>query len=68
MPTFEKWLVLQEEGEVIISFSHFVPHVELNPEKRYLFFPNLNKAVGSNFLRERVEVRESLPLPHLLQS
>ena len=42
-------------GEPVISFSHFLPHIELLPEKRMLFFPNLAKAVGSNFLRRRVE-------------
>lgn len=39
----------------IISFSHFVPRVELNPEKRFLFLPCLPKAVGSTFLGKRVE-------------
>jgi Icc-related predicted phosphoesterase len=29
--------------------------VELMPEKRYLFFPNLSKVVGSTPLQERVE-------------
>lgn len=42
-------------GEPVISFSHFLPHIELLPEKRMLFFPNLAKAVGSTFLRQRVE-------------
>eukprot|EP00668_Euglena_longa_P004897 GGOE01005738.1.p1 GENE.GGOE01005738.1~~GGOE01005738.1.p1 ORF type:complete len:292 (+),score=69.52 GGOE01005738.1:120-995(+) len=31
-------------GLPIISFSHFLPFVELLPEKRYLFYPNLAKA------------------------
>mmetsp|Transcript_55661 Transcript_55661/g.180664 ORF Transcript_55661/g.180664 Transcript_55661/m.180664 type:complete len:196 (-) Transcript_55661:152-739(-) len=39
----------------IISFSHFVPRFELNPEKRFLFLPCLLKAVGSRFLGERVQ-------------
>lgn len=43
------------ERSPIISFSHFVPRVDLNPEKRFLFMPCLNKAVGSRFLGERVE-------------
>ncbi|KAG1681526.1 hypothetical protein FOA52_014032 [Chlamydomonas sp. UWO 241] len=38
----------------VISFSHFVPDVRLNPEKRFLTFPNLAKAVGSDPLGERV--------------
>lgn len=38
----------------IISFSHFVPRVELTPEKRFLYLPTLSKAVGSRFLEERL--------------
>lgn len=45
----------REAGEPVISFSHFLPHIELLPEKRMLFFPNLAKAVGSNYLKKRVE-------------
>eukprot|EP00658_Telonema_sp_P-2_P014365 TRINITY_DN15466_c0_g1_i2.p1 TRINITY_DN15466_c0_g1~~TRINITY_DN15466_c0_g1_i2.p1 ORF type:complete len:277 (+),score=33.27 TRINITY_DN15466_c0_g1_i2:393-1223(+) len=39
----------------LVSFSHFVPRIELVPEKRFLFLPTLNKAVGSRFLGERVD-------------
>ena len=39
----------------LVTFSHFVPRVELNPEKRYLYYPNLVKATGSDFLRARLE-------------
>ena len=39
----------------IISFSHFLPRVELCPEKRFLVYPSLAKAVGSRPLMERVE-------------
>ena len=42
-------------GEPVISFSHFLPKIELLPEKRMLFFPNLAKAVGSNYLGKRVD-------------
>ncbi|PIN24851.1 hypothetical protein CDL12_02432 [Handroanthus impetiginosus] len=38
----------------IISFSHFVPRQELCPEKRMLFYPNLPKIIGSNYLETRV--------------
>jgi len=38
----------------VISFSHFLPRVELLPEKRALFYPHLAKAVGSLFLGERL--------------
>ena len=39
----------------LITFSHFLPRIELNPEKRYLLPPTLAKAVGSNALRARVD-------------
>ena len=38
----------------VITFSHFLPNLELIPEKRYLFFPNLVKASGSVPLGQRV--------------
>ncbi|EFJ47257.1 hypothetical protein VOLCADRAFT_105217 [Volvox carteri f. nagariensis] len=50
-------------GDDVISFSHFLPLQELLPEKRYLTFPNLAKAVGSRFLAERV--RRLRPHLHL---
>jgi len=43
----------------IISFSHFVPRLELNPEKRFLFLPTLAKAVGSRFLEKRIRKLQS---------
>jgi hypothetical protein len=39
---------------VIISFSHYVPRVELCPEKRFLTEPNLAKVVGSDPLERQV--------------
>ena len=30
-------------GHPIISFSHFLPRIELIPEKRFLYYPNLPK-------------------------
>jgi len=45
----------RESGEVVISFSHFLPRIELLPEKRYLYFPTLAKFVGSPLLGRRVE-------------
>lgn len=41
-------------GDIVISFSHFLPRIELTPEKRYLYFPCLNKFVGSLALGARV--------------
>ena len=38
----------------LVTFSHFVPHPSVVPEKRYLFVPALAKAVGSTFLERRV--------------
>ncbi|CAJ1358425.1 unnamed protein product [Effrenium voratum] len=39
----------------VLSFSHFLPRIELNPEKRYLIPSCLAKAVGSLYLKERVQ-------------
>ena len=41
-------------GAHVLSFSHFLPSPELLPEKRYLRYPPLSKAVGSVPLRRRV--------------
>ena len=38
----------------LISFSHFLPRIELIPEKRYLIYPPLMRAVGSEPLGRRV--------------
>lgn len=40
---------------VVISFSHFLPLQELLPEKRWLHFPNLAKACGSDYVATRVK-------------
>ena len=39
----------------VITFSHFLPRIELIPEKRFLLYPKLTQAVGSNILNERIE-------------
>mgnify|MGYP006144851261 CR=1 FL=1 len=41
-------------GAPLITCSHFVPRTELNPEKRFLFFPSLAKACGSDYLARRI--------------
>mmetsp|Transcript_50868 Transcript_50868/g.84313 ORF Transcript_50868/g.84313 Transcript_50868/m.84313 type:complete len:352 (-) Transcript_50868:304-1359(-) len=41
-------------ARLLISFSHFVPRIELCPEKRFLRYPDLLKAVGSLPLGGRV--------------
>lgn len=40
---------------VVVSASHFLPHQALLPDKRFLRFPNLAKASGSDYLSRRVE-------------
>lgn len=45
----------RHEYQEVLSFSHFLPRVENNPEKRYLTYPNLAKGIGSEYLRRRVE-------------
>ncbi|KAM7479545.1 hypothetical protein LguiA_027758 [Lonicera macranthoides] len=45
---------IQSSCSQIISFSHFLPRQELCPEKRMLFYPNLPKIIGSDFLEARL--------------
>lgn len=47
-------LTMRQQLQAVVSFSHFVPRLEVNPEKRYLTHPNLAKAVGSTYLQARV--------------
>lgn len=49
-----KPLAIPKEATMVLSFSHFLPHQELLPEKRKLFYPNLPKMCGSEFLRKRI--------------
>ena len=44
----------EQDDAVKISFSHFLPRLELLPEKRLLFSPILAKGMGSNYLGDRV--------------
>lgn len=43
-----------EEDATILTFSHFLPRVELLPEKRYLSLPTLPACSGSTFLEYRL--------------
>ena len=43
-----------ERNAKLITFSHFLPRLELCPEKRMLFYPNLPKAVGSDYVYRRI--------------
>lgn len=40
----------------VIGFAHFLPFQHCLPEKRFLFYPNLAAASGSNLLGERVNI------------
>jgi hypothetical protein len=52
---WETFLRSIERGDRVVSFSHFLPRLELLPEKRMLFYPKLAQASGSVHLRKRVE-------------
>lgn len=45
---------IRRTSDELITFSHFVPRQELCPEKRMLFYPNLPKIIGSDYLEARV--------------
>eukprot|EP00927_Polykrikos_kofoidii_P072679 TRINITY_DN68772_c0_g1_i1.p1 TRINITY_DN68772_c0_g1~~TRINITY_DN68772_c0_g1_i1.p1 ORF type:complete len:393 (+),score=28.04 TRINITY_DN68772_c0_g1_i1:65-1180(+) len=49
--------------EPLVTFSHFLPRIELLPEKRFLTVPQLPKASGSRFLGDRV--RTMRPAVHI---
>jgi Icc-related predicted phosphoesterase len=55
--------IMHQTGDLVLSFSHFLPHLELLPEKRFLYYPNLAKAVGSLSLQKRV--RKLKPKVHV---
>ncbi|KAI5072699.1 hypothetical protein GOP47_0012805 [Adiantum capillus-veneris] len=53
----QSWNALEKmkrSAHQVISFSHFLPRLELCPEKRMLFYPNLPKVVGSDYLEASV--------------
>ncbi|MEW5298995.1 MAG: hypothetical protein WDW36_002056 [Sanguina aurantia] len=52
-------------GHPVLSFSHFLPRLELLPEKRFLMFPNLAKAVGSSPLNTRVQQLTAVASSHV---
>ncbi len=53
----EAWgaLASRPAAEPLVTFSHFLPRVELLPEKRFLTCPQLPKAAGSARLGRRVQ-------------
>ena len=46
---------LVQPGDTVLSFSHFLPRLELCPEKRFLLEPYLPRVSGSDVLREQVQ-------------
>ena len=49
------------DDEPILSFSHFLPRIELCPEKRFLVYPDLMKAMGSLPLGRRARAPRAAP-------
>ena len=47
----------RQAGACVVSFSHFLPRLELLPEKRFLFLPTLAKAVRNPRLLQQVQQR-----------
>jgi len=45
---------LAQEGDTVISFSHFLPREELCPEKRFLIEPLLTRVIGSRPLEAQI--------------
>ncbi|CAE7364106.1 unnamed protein product [Symbiodinium sp. CCMP2592] len=54
MVSFQDAVAARRRGEHVLSMSHFLPRLELLPEKRFLYFPQLAKASGSRFLADRL--------------
>lgn len=48
----------RKAGEPLVTFSHFLPRIELLLEKRFLAVPQLPKMAGSRFLGERVQAMQ----------
>ena len=60
---YQKYPYLNPTEQLIISFSHFVPRIELTPEKRFLLEPQLSKVIGSQYLEH--QIRRLQPHLHL---
>ena len=50
----ESYAEARAQSTSVLSFSHFLPRIDLIPEKRYLLYPRLHAAVGSRPLGRRV--------------
>ena len=46
---------IRGDDDDLVTFSHFLPRIELVPEKRFLFLPTLTEAIGSRYLGDRVQ-------------
>jgi hypothetical protein len=56
---------INKEDDITISFSHFIPRIELTPEKRFLMEPNLVRVSGSDFLE--AQIRRLKPHIHVVR-
>jgi len=54
---------LRQSPMSLLTVSHFLPRIELIPEKRYLTLPTLHSCVGSVFLEERVRALHEVLRP-----
>ena len=63
LDSFEKEERPVSTHTTILSFSHYVPRIELSPEKRFLIAPQLARVIGSNRLEE--DIRRLRPDLHL---
>ena len=54
LTAWRRWNEGRATNEPLVTFSHFLPRIELCPEKRFLRYPDLMKAVGSAPLGRRV--------------
>lgn len=54
LDALETVLELEEHAVPLLTFSHFLPRIELVPEKRFLFQPSLHAACGSTLVESRV--------------
>jgi hypothetical protein len=46
--------ITYDDVDSMMTFSHFLPRIELIPEKRYLSLPTLHSCVGSTYLERRL--------------
>ena len=59
----DKAFMAHIKDDTVLSFSHFVPRMELCPEKRFLLEPHLAKVIGSDALE--TQIRQLNPQLHM---